>query len=240
MEYNGEGIEALVSVLEDMKNTNLILVDKKVKSLLKCLAYYDEFRTVLAYCNKNLDYQAEKKKCLIKIGERDVVRMPKNEVNIVAFVSNLLIDFDEGKIDLVSFSSDYFPSFSNKESFDAFFNAIIIPFKLALVGLVVEGIPEDAPLIEKSVEFASNGLQQQTEYLLVAIIKKIQEAQIEQELRDDFTLMIEGFASALDTRDLLMIKAIWTGIKRLLKINKLCGKEIQKVDDILRLYMVIK
>ena len=31
MEYNGEGIEALAALIEEMKRTSIILLDKKVK-----------------------------------------------------------------------------------------------------------------------------------------------------------------------------------------------------------------
>ena len=90
------------------------------------------------------------------------------------------------------------------------------------------------------MEFASSGLHQQTEYLLVAIYNAVQEAQIDEGERQDFMVMLEGFAAALDTRDSLMIKAIWLGLKKSLYSQKLCAKEIEKINDTLRLYLVTK
>ena len=49
MEYTGEGIEALVTAIDDFESASLIMTDKKLKAVLRCLAYYEEFRTVLEY-----------------------------------------------------------------------------------------------------------------------------------------------------------------------------------------------
>ena len=68
----------------------------------------------------------------------------------------------------------------------------------------------------------------------------LQEAAMEEEERAEFMVMLEGFAAALDTRDSLMIKAIWLGLKKSLSSQKLCAKEIEKVNDTLRLYLVTK
>lgn len=68
----------------------------------------------------------------------------------------------------------------------------------------------------------------------------LQEAAMEEEERAEFMVMLEGFAAALDTRDSLMIKAVWTGLKKALNAKKLCQKEVEKTNDVLRLYLVTK
>lgn len=240
MGYNGEGVHALVCALEELQSANLIFIDKKLKSVLKCLAYYDEFRAVLTYCNKGFDYQAEKRKALSKLGETDLFRLPKNQKNLVALVSNMLVEFDTGTMDIVTFSSKYFRLETKQQSFQLCFEKVVEPFKLALVNFVVEGIDEGPKIVERTVEFASAALQSQTEYLLVNMVNAVQEAQLEDGERADFMLMIEGFAAALDTRDMLMIKAIWTGLKKALTAAKLCKNEVASVDEVLRLYLIAK
>ena len=59
MNYNGEGVHALVCAVEDLTNSNLIFVDRKLKPVLKCLAYYPEFRSVFSKCNQGFDYDSE-------------------------------------------------------------------------------------------------------------------------------------------------------------------------------------
>lgn len=239
MEYNGEGIEAFVAALEDMRTANLIFADKKVKEVLKCLAYYEEFRTVLAHCAQGFDYSAEKKKAIVSNGLRDVVRISRNPVILVATVANMLVEFDEGSMDIVSFSSRYFPAESKQESFDKFFNAVMEPFKTALVSLVVEGAPDDIKEA-REVQFAAAGLQPQTEYLLVAMVKQVRAANISEEERADLMVMLEGFGAALDLRDSLMIKAVWFGAKKAFASLGICKNEVSATDELLKAYLVIK
>ena len=238
MAYDKEGVQALVCALEDVRDSNLIFVDKKLRAVLKCLANYDEFRTVLAYCNKNFDYEQEKRKALTKVGDSNILRLPKNQKTLVALVSNMLVEFDAGVMDVLSFSAMFFPSETKQESFDEFCVKLLEPFKLAVVNYVVEGIHEDAPEISHQVEFAPTGLMQQVEYLLVNMAKEVQASQLDENERKEFAVQLEGFSVALDARDSLMIRAIWLGLRRALADEKLCLKEIEKVDESLRLYLV--
>ncbi len=240
MQYNGEGVHAFVCALEDMQNSNLIYVDKKLSQVLRCLSYYDEFRTVLSYCNQNFDYQVEKRKALTKIGENNFLKLPKNPKTLVALVVNMLVEFDDGRMDIVAFSNAYFPQSTQQESYNECFLKLLDPFKIALVSLVVDGISEETPIVERTIEFVSSGLQQQTEYLLVNMVKVVQEAHVQDDERAELSLLLEGFAAALDTRDALMIKCVWLGLKRTLATFKLCQKEIEKVDEAMKLYLIVK
>lgn len=240
MAYTGEGVQALMCALDDMQNANIVYADIKLARVLRCLAYYKEFRGVLAYCNQGFDYTAEKARVLGRFGEGSMLRLPKAAKNLVAFVANLLMDFDAGNLDIIKFSGTYFPDISKQESYKTFFERVIVPFKLALVEFVVNGIAKEPEIVERSVEFAHSGLSQQTEYLLVSIYETVQTASIEDYKRADLLVMIEGFAGALDARDTLLIKAVWLGLKGALEALKLCKKEIAEIDDTLRLFLVAK
>lgn len=137
----------------------------------------------------------------------------------------MLVEFDAGSMDLVTFSSTYYPQETKQASFEQFCTKVIEPFKLALVSLVVEGIDEEPKSVERTVEFASSGLHQQTEYLLVNIYNTVQDAEITLDERADYMVMLEGFAAALDARDSLMIKAIWLGLRKALTAQRLCKKK---------------
>lgn len=240
MEYFSEGIHALVCACEDLQNSNLIFVDRNIPAVLKCLAYYKEFRDVLTHCCQNFDYPAQMRKACGKIGESNVFRLPKNAKTIVALVSKMLIDFDAGVMDIVSFASTYFPKPTKQQSWDECYMRVFEPFKLALVDLVVQGCEEEKKEVSRTIDFASNGLKQQTEYLLVAMANAVQESNLDEKVRGEFSILLEGFASALDSRDSLMIKAVWLGLRYALNTYKLCKREIAKVDDVLKLYLITK
>ena len=241
MEYTGEGIEALVAALDDLQTAGLIMADKKLKGVLKCLAYYDEFRTVLAYCSKGFDYAAEKRKACNKAGEHHFLRLPKDPKALVALVAGLMVEFDDGTEDFIGFCSDYFPSPSRQESMMTCCNGMLEEFKTALVSLVVEGIKEEeAPLSERRVEFVSEGLQKQAEYLLVSMVRAVDASSVSEADRKDLLLLLEGYSAALDSRDTLMIKALWVGVKRALSSLGMCSKEVVSMEDLLRLYLIAK
>ena len=152
----------------------------------------------------------------------------------------MLVEFDADGMDIVSFSAKYFPEETKQASFEQFCLRVVEPFKLALVSLVVDGIEEEPQAVERTVEFASSGLHQQTEYLIVAMYNTLQETDMDESERAEFMVMLEGFAAALDARDSLMIKAIWTGLKKALNAKKLCAKEVDKTSEVLRRYLVTK
>ena len=240
MAYNGEGVAALVSIIDELQTVNLILADKKVKELLKCLAFYPEFRAVLAKVNQGFDYQNEKKKALQRVGEHQVLRLPKGEKQLVAFVSNMLVEMDAGAMDLLAFSRNYFPATTGAESLDLFVTSVIEPFKYAIVDMVVNGIKEEQVLVERSIDFAPSGMGEQVKNILVAIVKGVNECQAPASTRAELLLMLEGFAAALDNRDVLMIKAIWIGLKKYLATAKICAKEIEQTETVLSMYLSTK
>jgi hypothetical protein len=240
MAYNGEGVAALVSIIDELQTVNLILADKKVKELLKCLAFYPEFRSVLSHVNKGFDYQTEKRKALQKVGEHNVLRLPKNEKTFVALVASMLVEMDKGDMDLLSFARNFFPATTGQESLEHFVSNVVEPFKFFIVNMVVNGIKEEQVLLERTVDFAPSGLGEQVKNILVAVVKTVNESSLGADARGELMLMLEAFAAALDSRDVLMIKALWTGLKKYLNTVKLCSKEITLTEEVLKMYLTTK
>lgn len=240
MAYNGEGVQALVSIIDELQSVNLILADKKVKELLKCLAFYPEFRSVLAYVNKGFDYQTEKRKAMQKVGEHNVLRLPKGDKQFVALIAGMLVEMDAGTMDLLSFTRNFFPATTGQESLDLFTTKVLEPFKFSIVNMAVNGIKEEQVLVERTVDFAPSGLSEQVKNLLVAVVKGVNEGVSSSENRGELMLMLEGFAAALDSRDVLMIKALWIGLKRYLASVKICQREVEKTEELLKMYLTTK
>lgn len=236
--YSGEGVNALVCALNEMQNTNIIYAESKLTKVLQCLAYYGEFKSTLAFCNQSFDYAAEKSKAFSSAGDRLIVRLPKHPKTLVAFVARLLLEFDGGSMDLMKFVIDYFPDTSKQGSYLTFFERIMTPFKHAIVDFAVNGVGDEPVAIEREVDFAPDGLSQQTEYLIVNMYNTVREGGLSNEESENFCIMIEGFAAALDARDSLMIRAIWFGLRGALQRAKLCAKEIDEIDQVLRLYLL--
>lgn len=231
-------MNALVCALTDMENTNIIYADGKLEKVLQCLAFYPEFKKTLSFCNRGFDYASEKAKAITVSGDRPVVRLPKHPKTLVAFVANLLLEFDRGTLDLMKFVIDYFPDTSKQGSYLTFFERVMTPFKHAVVDFAVNGVADEPVAVEREVDFAHEGLSQQTEYLIVNMYNTVRECGLDVTESEKFCVMIEGFAAALDARDSLMIRAIWLGLKSALDSAKLCKKECEQMDEAIRLYLV--
>ncbi len=238
MAYSGEGVNALVCAVDDLEKSTLIYVDLRLRALLKCLAYYEEFKNVLAICYRGFDYEAEKARALGKIGDSFVFRLPKEQKTLVALVSRMLVEFDSGDSDILSFAVAYFPGESKQESFSAFCDKVVEPFKRALVDFVWEGIDDGTQHIGRVAELAPNGLRPQTEHLLISMMNAVKD--IAPDNRGDLPMMIEGLAAALDARDTLMIKCVWQGLRLMLSDRKLCEKDVREMDEVMRLYLIAK
>ena len=152
MAYNGEGVNALVCAVDDLEKSTLIYVDLRVRTILKCVAYYDEFKNVLAICNRGFDYAAEKSRALGQIGDTAVFRLPKDQKHVVALISGMLVEFDAGNMDVIGFAMTYFPAKTKQDSFLQFCAKVIEPFKRALVAFVWDGINDEPRVVERTVE----------------------------------------------------------------------------------------
>lgn len=238
MTYSGEGVNALVCAVDDLEKSALIYVDLRLRALLKCLAHYEEFKNVLAICYRGFDYEAEKARALGKIGDSFVLRLPKEQKTLVALVSRMLLEFDSGEADILSFAVAYYPAETKQESFATLCTKLIEPFKRAVVDFVWEGIDDGARSVKRVAELAPNGLRPQTEHHLVSMMNAVKE--IAPDSRGDLSMMLEGLAAALDSRDTLMIKCIWQGLRLMLTERKLCEKDVREMDELMRLYLIAK
>lgn len=238
MAYSGEGVNALVCAVDDLERSTLIYVDLRLRALLKCLAHYEEFKSVLTICYRGFDYDAEKERALGQIGDSYVFRLPKEQKQLVALVSCMLLEFDAGEADILSFAEAYFPSQSKQESFALMCEKVIEPFKRALVDFVWSGIDDGTQDIKRVAELAPNGLRPQTEHHLISMMNAVRD--IAPDDRGDLPMMIEGLAAALDSRDTLMIKCIWQGLRAMLNERKLCAKDVREMDELMRMYLISK
>ena len=51
---------------------------------------------------------------------------------------------------------------------------------------------------------------------------------------------VEGYAAAIDSRDSFIIKALWIGVRNALNAHNLCSKEIEQMEETLKMYLVTK
>lgn len=244
MAYSGEGVNALACALDEFRNAKIVYIETKLKRVLKCLAFYPEFREVLKVCNKNFNYAAEKSKALVRINDRNTVRLPSSKTKLVAFVSLLLLDLDRGgSNEIVSFSNAFFPDINDETSFVNMFENIVVPFKNALFEFVRNGVSEEdletqAIPVQPAVELAPSDIGERTEKNIVRLYTAVDESALSEKARSEILFVIEALASAIDARDAKTIKAIWLGLKALLTLNDVCQSECAAMDESLKILVI--
>lgn len=240
MAYNGEGVNALTCAFDDLQKSNIFSIDLHLRAILKCLAYYGEFRAVLEWCNRGFDYQVAKRNAMGKVGDSYVFRLPKNQKSLVALVAGMLVEFDAGDMDVITFACAHFPAKTRQDSFMQFFTNVLEPFKIAVASFVWNGIKEEPGQVRREIALAPDGLSQQTESLVVSMSNAVKESNLSEDERREFIVMLEGFAAALDAKDVLLIRAIWYGLSRALAQKKLCGREVNEISGLLGMYLAVK
>lgn len=233
-------MNAFVDVIEDMAASPLVMSGKKIRAILKCLAYYDELKTAVESARQGFDYDDTMKRCYVSVNSAASFRMPSSIKEKVAIFVCLMLEFDQGTRDFYDFILKCFPAESAVDSYIKFCVKVLRPFKEAVLKMAEFGDIEEFKPTLNEVEFASGGLQDQTEYLVLNIVDKVKVANISDAERSDILSMLEGFAAAVDSRDSLMIRSLWIGLKKVLKYSKLCDSEISKLEQALRLYLVVK
>ena len=114
-----------------------ILADVKIINLLKAIASSETLLAIFKNCLDGFSFEEAKKKYLlsskVQSENRGEFILPTNTGELLALIFNLLVKIDAKEIDFSDFVTRYFfedGSFSS--SYQAFVNATIKPFKLAV------------------------------------------------------------------------------------------------------------
>lgn len=240
---NRESILAFNAMCDELVSSKLIMSNQKIRMLLRCLAYYDELRDAVDECKRNFDYEREYSRAIVNLGTATMFRMPLSPRKKVALTVCLLLDFDEPRRDFVKFMLDFFPAADRQQSYAAFCENVIEPFREAMLsvlqGKAVE-VDEPAPLVRDAQKIEVNAaISEQAEHYINSAVKFIKESNLEENFRNDLVFMLDNFKVVLDMRDAQLIKAYWIGLKYILKSNRVSVKIISAIEEILEAYLVL-
>lgn len=240
---NGEGLRAFEAQYKQLMESKFILCAIPMRNFLKCLAYYDEFNSVIKKFRQNFDYKKEIYKCSTEINGIKTFTMPTIHSKIIPLVTCLLLDFDDGSKNLTQFILDYFPSASHNQSYRAFCDTIITPFYEAMLAVTsgndVKVVEDEISIADKQIDLVNGGLFEQGEYLAQRLYEAIKMSSIADEDREECKIVIEGFLLATESCDSRRIKSAWIGMKNTLKPLKIANSPLTKLEDLLKFYMVL-
>lgn len=240
---NGEALRALETQYNNIMKAKFILSSVPRKNFLRCLAYYDEFSTVINKYKQNFDYKKELYKCIIEINGVKTFTLPTVHSKIIPLVVCLLLDFDDNTTNFTEFVLDYYPSTSYNQSYYAFCDSIITPFyeaiKAVAFGGEVKTQEDEITIADKQLTIVNGGLFEQTEYLCQRLYEQVKKSNLSDEDREDCKIVIEGYLLATESCDSRRIKCAWIGMKNTLKVVKAMQSNLTKIEDLLKFYMVL-
>ena len=238
-----DAIRALEAQYNQLVSAKFILCAIPMKNFLKCLAYYEEFSSVIKKFKQNFDYKKELYKCSTEINGIKTFTLPTIHSKIIPLVTCLLLDFDDGSKNFTQFVLDYYPSASHNQSFFAFCDSIITPFYNAMVAVTsgneVKIVEDEITIADKQINIVNGGLFEQSEYLAQRLYEAVKLSNISEDEREECKIVIEGFLLATESCDHRRIKSAWIGMKNTLKIVKIVKSPLTKLEDLLKFYLVL-
>lgn len=239
VDYTNEAVAAFTAQCDEFIGSKLIMSNQKIRMLLKCLAYYEELRSVVEDCKFNFDYESEYSRAIVNLGTATVFRLPKSPRKKVALAVCLLLDFDEARRDFVKFIQDFYREEDKNDSYAGFINGIIAPFKEAMLYLLSdEGGNADELRDEKQIE-VNAAISEQAEYYIKTQMEAVKESKLDASDRKDIIFMLDNFAALLNMRDAQLIKAYWIGLKNILWTHKLFGKNARGLEEVIKAYLLM-
>ncbi|MCH5152197.1 MAG: hypothetical protein J1F65_06055 [Clostridiales bacterium] len=138
----------------------LILIDKHIASVLKCVATSPTLRYTLSETVKTMSYATEFSRARVSWRRSDGVvesrlKLPLDRNRMFAFVVCLLTEVDSGRRNILEFLKEYYDDVSNDASYNRFAEEVLKPFKQAGEAILSTIDPEslNAQNVEQAERF---------------------------------------------------------------------------------------
>lgn len=206
-----EELDAFIARADELIDSKYILADVKIVNLLKAIAASDTIIALFKNCLTDFDYRKATKEYLVKSsvtdGKGEFVTPPSSK-ELLAFIFNVLMDIDSGKIKLGELIDVYFYEDGSMYSgYQAFLKSMIVPFKNS-VKLLMESVIEGK--LQDPVEALTEEEEKRAKAAEEAVAAK----------KKDEELSLKAYGGAIKE-----IKSLLIEDKRKIKAKKLSEKE---------------
>lgn len=152
MDTGREQIDLFLRRCDELMQSKFIIADTKIGELLQAIAASDLLYAFFRDITKDFDYPAAKSKYMnyAPYGKmQKKLLFPEDPAENLAFIFCLLMEFDNKTLDLGRFLQEYFyEDGSFYESFYAFCNQVVKPFRNAVKVMFCESFEAPAPTAE--------------------------------------------------------------------------------------------
>lgn len=225
----------------------LILVDKHIANVLKCVATSPILCKCLGDTLRTMNYATEFSRARVTWTRTDgttesKIKLPLDRDRLFAFVVCLLTEVDSGRRNLLDFLKEYYFDGSNDASFLKFGQEVLKPFKLAGEQILHTVDPEslNTQFTESAEKFfkaekiyvASNVLQQvlqQNEQARQQIVK----GNFNSFQRAELLTAVEYFVNALYLKNPRILRLAWLAYTNTLGKYPALNTHVQQISQLL-------
>ena len=139
--------------MSDLINAKFMVAEKKVSEVLISISDSVLLFELFQHVTEDFDYNTFTSVCFSRDAHGNgCFKLPKTESDVLAFCFFVLMDIDNGHIDLLNLCSEYFPSKDGKQrSYALFATQLLIPFQQITLK-IANSIVESEDCEEKVVE----------------------------------------------------------------------------------------
>ena len=213
-----DGFGEFLSACEALKNCKYVLAESKITALLKSIADNKQLYSMFAEALYEFDYSRTFASCV----NNGTFSLPNEPKKAIALVFRILLDIDNGKIELRNFLEAYFYSSMINESYARFCLEIITPFQsycrtLFSQPIMMQDIPQRGGSIENAYEEVNGKFRAdlKTDALdCIATLIDIADSTITGVIeRAEYTACVNGLTRAINAGDYENIIAAFLGVK---------------------------
>lgn len=234
-------------LIEDITKSGLIFSNKTIKNYLFESSRNKVLNKMFQECSKNTQYSIDFTTAANYMPNNCIFILPKSPIKIITLVTGILYEFNKGSLSLNKFLKEFFLSDSISASFDKFCSSILSQY-ISSIQRYLDGyqeideeenirIKED----NKNYKYIPELVKEQIEPIITSIkeLIKFDNDIAEEDLREDFLELINGFSYSLDRFSTAVIYPLFISLKRLLPQKKEYQKHIKTINEIFEQYGII-
>ncbi|MFA5449536.1 MAG: hypothetical protein WC292_03755 [Clostridia bacterium] len=223
-------------------SSRLIIVEGTIRSYLELVADESELLRIISESAKNNAYALEYKKAVSRDGVGGFLTIPSNRRQLITLVTGLLYEFDAKTLSVIDFVTRFFPAETSHESYRLFCEKVIMPYADAF-RYMLEGEPRElseAIAEELAIIPYPDKAKEDTDFWLYSLLDiVVGDNSSTEENRREYVAMIKGLLYVSETRNPMLIKTVWIGLKNTLGFRKPFMRELKEIEMILKSYGVI-
>lgn len=214
--------------VNNLIESKLILVDKNIATVLKCVATTPALCKCLADTIQNTSYATEFSRAKVSwtTTEGRVVnqlKLPVDRNRLFAFVVCLLTEVDSGRRNFLDFLKEYYHPTDSNLGYEKFAKEVLKPFKQAGVSLLANVDPEslDGEQTARAEKFFAAEKIYIESKMLKEIFRQIEQINVKVHCEDfppavveEMSVLCEYFSNALYLKNPKILWIVWIAFKR--------------------------